>query len=1272
MMPTIVEQFRQQNSHWNLPTTRRPNNISSAAHPDYSNTFNLFHALFLVICSVVIMLASPTVHAIDESGIVTVPCGTETTYGPVVALNTTFLLRDCYNSPNNTGLIVYLNSASEALAGLSIVVENSNRVYVIVAGVARFPPGNMLSLNISKVNIVCRNVTNDIAANFSMFRISSFSAVRNAYLYVSDVRHFRSTTILNLNYVDSFSGLTVTIANTSSFATNALVSFALIADAVRDSSVTMTNVTSISSFVSLQAGVFDPLLPVYEVFAERTNISLISCAMVGSSNTSPFAVYISDTHMDQQSHIAIVGLQVQMATAQSLGALLAKNSNIGDVYVSIFNFSSISPNIVVQVVVTQNTTLDGAVIAVNSALISGVTASSALCFSILSSVIANAHLSATNVSLGTFQSTTTLYLLSVQYFTTVPAPSRLSNTIITLDNCKSTAQVIAIQNTTLNGVVIAVNSVLISGVTAPQAFCFNILSSTVANSYLSANNVSLSASQSTTVLYLLVVQYSATVPAPSSLSNTSITLSNCSTAALSAIAHVLNVAVTTTQLSVINVVMSATSPYLPILLSSLPGTTNQLNLTVLDSYLIGAYLIRLDMLTAVNSNVALSASTLVVTQSAYFPSNALFALTIVSAVLTNSTSTVSTTDVVGVPSGLNAGWIVGIASCTFSGVSVSLSFASLTKSGGILYVGDSVLDSTTTVTAAVASSITIPSGFPNQVFYVLSTTFRKNSTLKLLLPPLVRMDAASSTTAGISALYIAGSTLSELSSIQVSGVGPGTHLHWPNGTLWLDSCNVHKDSSIHLSNLVVNGTDANIVVLGSTPSAVLMVENCSFAQLRAAMQSRQFIAIVAPTVSASLNAAVFLMRCTFTTAAWDPQIRNALVALSGVTSKGNASCTLMFESDQLTLFGVNLLIGVTTPNNSQTTVLVTSVVLRCGWWGRYSFTSSLSPIHLAMKGKLLRGENTAITPATTVAAVSGTLLAPAPSATQCALPWNNDGGSWTPTETRGLSSITFANTVSTYHPTHTITHDPSNSREKTSLTSHLSSSRTVSNAKSVTLALFRTLSFSLSKSGLSNSVVHTVSYVQSYSEETTSHTYSRPLLTESSPALRESTTPSRFHHSLTPTSPYSTAFSGTNTSTSITPTYLKKPRRSFSFTTSQSESLQSSTATLASPSRSPSTFSKSLTIQPFLSTTMTGASPLTSTSTHNTSTTPTTLTSVTQCNIVSPSHSVNSTHSVSIIVPAVELVLGAPAAIQAAAFISFFFFTSSLSPIHLAMKGKLL
>ncbi|CUG85822.1 Hypothetical protein, putative, partial [Bodo saltans] len=239
-------------------------------------------------------------------------------------------------------------------------------------------------------------------------------------------------------------------------------------------------------------------------------------------------------------------------------------------------------------------------------------------------------------------------------------------------------------------------------------------------------------------------------------------------------------------------------------------------------------------------------------------------------------------------------------------------------------------------------------------------------------------------------------------------------------------------------------------------------------------------------------------------------------------------------------------------------------------------------------------------------------------AAQCALPWNNDGGSWTSTETRGLASITFADTVSTYHPTHTVSHDPSNSREKTSHTSHLSSSRTFSNAKSVTLALFRTLSSSDSNSRLSNSVVRTVSF----SEETPSHTSTRPLLTESSP---ESTTP-RFHHSLTPT----VVFSGTNISTSLS----KKARRSFSFTTFEHESLQSSTATrssqeasrstdvaLASPSLSPSSFAsaasslsarsvtvdishrtpkvaKSLTTQPFLSTTMTCASPLTSTSTH--------------------------------------------------------------------------
>lgn len=237
-MLTIVEQqFRQASRHLI---------ISSASHPAI-NKFSGLRAL-VVFCTLVLLPPPPTVYAIDLSGIVIVPCGAETSYGPDVALNTTFLLRDCYNSPVNTGLDVQLNSTSGALSGMFIVVENSNRVYVVVQGVSitTSPSHQITSItaSISNMIVVFRNVKNDIAAEKSMFRVATFSVVSNSSIHVSNVLHLRNTSIVKLNYVNSFHDLLVLIANASSSSTVEVVSFDMVADAFRDLSITLNNVTS--------------------------------------------------------------------------------------------------------------------------------------------------------------------------------------------------------------------------------------------------------------------------------------------------------------------------------------------------------------------------------------------------------------------------------------------------------------------------------------------------------------------------------------------------------------------------------------------------------------------------------------------------------------------------------------------------------------------------------------------------------------------------------------------------------------------------------------------------------------------------------------------------------------------------------------------------------------------------------------------------------------------------------------------------------------------
>lgn len=117
----------------------------------------------------------------------------------------------------------------------------------------------------------------------------------------------------------------------------------------------------------------------------------------------------------------------------------------------------------------------------------------------------------------------------------------------------------------------------------------------------------------------------------------------------------ISVSLTNTHLSIINVVMPAESQYLPFILTQLPETVDGLILSVLESYLVGVTPVKLEVLTAVNSNIVIYSSSLVVTPSAYFPAHELYALGFYDTVLANTTVTITATDVVGVPSGVKSG-----------------------------------------------------------------------------------------------------------------------------------------------------------------------------------------------------------------------------------------------------------------------------------------------------------------------------------------------------------------------------------------------------------------------------------------------------------------------------------------------------------------------------------------------------------------------------------------------------------------------------------------
>jgi hypothetical protein len=86
--------------------------------------------LLLVAC--LCSAAFSSTLALDASGVVYVSCGQDSTFGPDVAAGTTLVMQDCDSGPSGTGLTVTLSETSGGLSGLSIVVKNSNRVFVVV------------------------------------------------------------------------------------------------------------------------------------------------------------------------------------------------------------------------------------------------------------------------------------------------------------------------------------------------------------------------------------------------------------------------------------------------------------------------------------------------------------------------------------------------------------------------------------------------------------------------------------------------------------------------------------------------------------------------------------------------------------------------------------------------------------------------------------------------------------------------------------------------------------------------------------------------------------------------------------------------------------------------------------------------------------------------------------------------------------------------------------------------------------------------------------
>jgi hypothetical protein len=877
-----------------------------------------------------VLLVSAVVFIHVSSVTISVPCGRSNTVGPDIAANTTLMLSGCDSSPNGTALQVKLNATSGARSGLFIVVQHSNRVYVTVQSLHG-------RVNVTNLHVVFRNITNDVdnrstPITSAMFRIADCADVVNTSVSVVDVHHARNTSLVRLNYVNRVDGLSLIVANVSSQSTYPVVFFDTIVSGVVDSAVVIANVSyhsmkSLSQSSIIQVGWVS--LPVISV--RRTSMSLVDCTL-GGTGSSVFAIVLSDARVDDQSHIMVTGLIVEVAVASIAGGLLMLNTNVNRTLASVVNFTCASPRVIVEVVLVQNSTVVDSVIVIDTAWISG----------------------AETTVIG-------LYLMSSQ----------------------------------------------------------------VTASSIDVAHVTLTEAPSGAALYLVLAAYVASIPSPATLSSTRVTVSNCHiTSEEAVILFVSNVSLLDTGMWMSSVATSVISQYIPVILSNFPRPAVGITLSIQDSYLVGAFPVRLELLTIVNSSVVVTSSTLHAAQSVYF-SSATCALMLYGTQLTNTHITVSSTNAIGVPSGANAGPLVMITFSTLQSVGASLVLTSVTTSGGMLSLISSTLQQSTMVSLQVIENVSVPPALLFSLVDVSASTVSGGSAAHVLLPRDVRI--ADNGTSQRSLLSLDRVTVTGHSVFSISGGGcssmPGavSSVLWPNRTLSVSASFVSDDSNISLAGLNVTAAGIasdEIILLDLTTSVLgarllrLQMSHCTFVggqhNVLAEDSPREFVSLIVPSAPSSggasespADAAIILLNCTFVVP-WASFAPSRLILVHGGTATAAAlsNCSLALVADQLLLYGLTSVVdakprAAAQQNATVPSQLSASVVLRCSWWGRHPFTSPLSPIHVALHGKLLRGPNSAVGSSTPVAFSPISFLTPVPP--QCEMPWGDNGngdGSW--------------------------------------------------------------------------------------------------------------------------------------------------------------------------------------------------------------------------------------------------------------------------------------
>jgi hypothetical protein len=151
-----------------------------------------------------------------------------------------------------------------------------------------------------------------------------------------------------------------------------------------------------------------------------------------------------------------------------------------------------------------------------------------------------------------------------------------SGSAITITNVSSVApstsvSIALLQNLTMESATLTIDTAAISGARS-ATLALDVSSTSLSNTVLRASHVVLSASN-VVVVMLCRYQYLSSIPAPASITNTSVDVTDCQVAAVLPVSlYISSTSLTSVQILLRNVIMPPTSQYLGLAVSNSPGT----------------------------------------------------------------------------------------------------------------------------------------------------------------------------------------------------------------------------------------------------------------------------------------------------------------------------------------------------------------------------------------------------------------------------------------------------------------------------------------------------------------------------------------------------------------------------------------------------------------------------------------------------------------------------------------------------------------------------